>query len=122
MIRKEHPMKMIMAIVQPARFEAIKYLLGRQGFRGLTVSEVLGIGRQRGRTEIYRGREYAVNLIPKVKLEIALDDDDLEGVVDAIMVGGRSTEEGRIGDGKIFVMPLEEVVRIRTGHLGVEAL
>jgi nitrogen regulatory protein PII len=108
--------------VQPSRFEAVKDLLTRSGVKGLTVTDAHGVGRQRGRTEIYRGQEYTVNLIPKVKIEIAVDDDDVDGVIETIVKGARSGEEGKIGDGKIFVGPLEDVVRIRTGEVGAAAL
>jgi len=115
-------MKLITAIVQPSRFEAVKDLLARAGVKGITVTDAHGVGRQRGRTEIYRGHEYTVNLVPKVKLEIAVDDGDADTVIDTIVKGARTGEEGKIGDGKIFVSPLENVVRIRTGEVGAAAL
>jgi nitrogen regulatory protein PII len=115
-------MKLITAIVQPSRFEAVKDLLSRAGVKGLTVTDAHGVGRQRGRTEIYRGHEYTVNLVAKVKIEVAVDDDDAERVIDTIVRGARSGDEGKIGDGKIFVSPLENVIRIRTGEVGAEAL
>ena len=115
-------MKMIMAIIQPSRLETVKGLLGTEGITGITVSDARGVGRQRGRTEIYRGHEYKVDLIPKVRIEIAVDDEHVDRVVDAIVRGARSGAEGKIGDGKIFITPLEEVVRIRTGELGAAAL
>ena len=115
-------MKLIMAVVQPSRFEAVKDLLTRAGVKGLTVTDAHGVGRQRGKTEIYRGQEYAVNLVAKVKLEIAVDDEDVENVIETIVKGARSGEEGKIGDGKIFVLPLEEVMRIRTGEVGAAAI
>ncbi len=115
-------MKMIMAIIQPSRLETVKGLLGTAGITGITVSDARGVGRQRGRTEIYRGHEYKVDLIPKVKIEIAVEDAHVDRVVDTIARGARSGAEGKIGDGKIFVTPLEEVVRIRTGEVGAAAL
>jgi len=115
-------MKLITAIVQPSRFEAVKDLLARAGVKGITVSDAHGVGRQRGHTEVYRGHEYTVNLIPKVKVEIAVDDHEVDPVIDTIIRGARSGEEGKIGDGKIFVSSLETVVRIRTGEVGAAAL
>lgn len=115
-------MKMIMAIIQPSRLETVKGLLGTAGITGITVSDARGVGRQRGRTEIYRGHEYKVDLIPKVKIEIAVEDEHVDRVVDTIARGARSGAEGKIGDGKIFVTPLDEVVRIRTGEVGAAAL
>mgnify|MGYP001408367080 CR=1 FL=1 len=115
-------MKMIAAIVQPSRFEVIKDLLSRSGVTGRTVTDAQGVGRQRGRTEIYRGHEYQVNVISKIKLEIAVDDAQVDQVIETIIKGARSGDEGKIGDGKIFVFPLEEVVRIRTGEVGAAAL
>lgn len=115
-------MKMVVAIIQPSRLETVKGLLGTAGITGITVSDARGVGRQRGRTEIYRGHEYKVDLIPKVKIEVAVEDEHLERVIDTIVRGARSGSEGKIGDGKIFVYPLEEVVRIRTGEVGAAAL
>jgi nitrogen regulatory protein PII len=115
-------MKMVTAIIQPSRLEVVKNILGTEGITGITVSDARGVGRQRGRTEIYRGHEYKVDLIPKVKLEIAVEQAHVDRVIDAIVKGARSGPEGKIGDGKIFVSPLEEVVRIRTGELGAAAL
>ena len=115
-------MKLVTAIVQPTRFEAIKQVVTAAYVRGLTVTDVRGIGRQRGHTEVYRGSEYAVDLIPKVKIEIAVDDDQVDNMVEAIIRGARSGPEGKIGDGKIFVMDLEEVIRIRTGESGFDAI
>ncbi len=115
-------MKMIMAIVQPSRFEVLKDQLGRSGVKGLTVTDAHGVGRQRGRTEVYRGHEYTVNLISKVKVEIAVEDNDVDRVIEIILKTARTGDEGKIGDGKIFVFPLEEVVRIRTGEVGAAAL
>lgn len=115
-------MKMVVAVIQPSRLEAVKGLLTSAGVSGITVTDARGVGRQRGRTEIYRGHEYTVDLIPKVKLEIAVDDALVDTVVEAIVKGARSGQEGKIGDGKIFVLALDEVVRIRTGEVGKDAL
>lgn len=115
-------MKLIMAIIQPSRLEAVKNLLGIEGVNGLTVTDARGIGRQRGRTEIYRGHEYTVDLVPKVKIEIAVADEAVDRVIDSIVKGAKSGPEGKVGDGKVFILPLEEVVRIRTGEVGQAAL
>jgi nitrogen regulatory protein PII len=115
-------MKMVAAVIQPSRLEAVKGLLTSAGVSGITVTDARGVGRQRGRTEIYRGHEYTVDLIPKVKLEIAVDDHLVDKVVEAIVKGARSSQEGKIGDGKIFIYGLDEVVRIRTGEVGKDAL
>ena len=115
-------MRYIVAIVQPARLEAVKEALSKVEVFRLTVSDVQGIGRQKGHTEVYRGHEYQVNLIRKVKLEIAVNDEFVQPTVDAIVSAARSGEEGKIGDGKIFMLPLEDVVRIRTGERGGDAI
>ena len=115
-------MKMITAIIQPSRIEAVKDQLARAGVHGMTFTDVHGIGRQKGRTEIYRGHEYVITLISKVKLEIAAEDESVGEVIETIVKGARSGEEGKIGDGKIFVTDLENVVRIRTGEAGALAL
>ena len=112
-------MKLIIAIIQPYRIDAVREALTEVGVEGLTVSEVRGYGRQRGQKEIYRGAEYSVSYVPKLKLEIAVDADKAEDVVDAIT---RSARTGKIGDGKIFVLPLEAAQRIRTGEVGIQAL
>ena len=112
-------MKYIVAIIQPNRLEAVKEALSKVEVFRLTVSDVQGLGRQKGRTEVYRGHEYEVNLIRKVKLEIAVNDDYVEAVKEAV-VGGAKT--GQIGDGKIFVLDLQDVVRIRTGETGEMAI
>ena len=112
-------MKKIEAIIKPFKLDEVKEALAREGIQGMTVSEVKGFGRQKGHTELYRGAEYVVDFLPKVKLEIVVDDDKVTAVVDAILNTART---GRIGDGKIFVLPIEEVVRIRTGERGSEAL
>ena len=115
-------MKYIIAIVQPSRLEAVKEALSRIEVFRLTVSDVQGVGRQKGHTEVYRGHEYQINFIRKVKLEIAVDDRFAEATVDAIANAARTGAEGKIGDGKIFILPLEDAVRIRTGERGVDAL
>lgn len=115
-------MKYLIAIIQPSRLEAVKDALSKIEVFRLTVSDVQGIGRQKGHTEIYRGHEYQINFVRKVKLEIALDDEFLEPTIEAISNAARTGTEGKIGDGKIFVLPLEEVVRIRTRERGSEAL
>jgi nitrogen regulatory protein P-II 1 len=115
-------MKLIVAIIQPSKLEAVKDALSEVEVFRLTVSDVQGFGRQKGHTEVYRGHEYTVNLLRKVKLEIAVNEDFVEPTIEAIAKAGKTGEEGRIGDGKIFVLPLDEVVRIRTGERGGEAI
>jgi nitrogen regulatory protein P-II 1 len=115
-------MKYIIAIIQPTRLEAVKEALSRLDIFRLTVSDVQGIGRQKGHREIYRGHEYQISLVPKVKIEIAVDDAFVEPVIQAIGGAARTGQEGKIGDGKLFVLPLEEVMRIRTRERGIEAL
>jgi nitrogen regulatory protein P-II 1 len=115
-------MKYIVAIVQPSRLEAVKEALSKIEVFRLTVTEAQGIGRQRGHTEVYRGHEYQINFIHKVKLEIAVDDKYVEPTVEAIINAARTGAEGKIGDGKIFILPLEDVIRIRTRERGSEAL
>ena len=112
-------MKLIIAIIQPHRIDAVRDALTEVGVEGLTVSEVRGYGRQRGQKEIYRGAEYSVSYVPKLKLEIAVQSEKAEDVIDAIT---RSARTGKIGDGKIFVVPLESALRIRTGEVGIQAL
>jgi nitrogen regulatory protein P-II 1 len=112
-------MKLIKAVIKPFKLEEVKDALSEIGVEGMTVSEVKGFGRQKGHTEIYRGSEYTVDFLPKVKIEIGVADDLSDKVVDAI-VGAAQT--GKIGDGKIFILPMEECVRIRTGEKGDEAL
>ena len=112
-------MKKIEAIIKPFKLDDVKEALGGLGVEGLTVIEVKGFGRQKGHTELYRGAEYVVDFLPKIKLEVVIDDDKVEAVIEAI-VGAANT--GKIGDGKIFVSPVEESVRIRTGERGSEAL
>jgi len=115
-------MKLIIAIVQPARLEAVKAALTEVEVFRLTVMDVQGFGRQKGHTEVYRGHEFTVNLLRKVQLQIAVNDEFVEPTVNAIIKGGRSGEKGEIGDGKIFILPLEDCVRIRTGERGGEAI
>ena len=112
-------MKKVEAIIKPFKLDDVKEALGRIGVEGLTVTEVKGFGRQKGHTELYRGAEYVVDFLPKIKLEIVVDSDLVEQVIEAI-VGAANT--GKIGDGKIFVLPLEEAVRIRTGERGSAAV
>lgn len=115
-------MKLIIALVQPDRLEAIKAALAEVEVFRLTVMDVQGFGRQKGHTEVYRGHEFTVNLLRKVQLMIAVNDEFLDPTVDAILKGGRTGASGQVGDGKIFVLPLEDCVRIRTGERGGEAI
>ena len=115
-------MKYIIAIIQPTKLEAVKEALSHIEIFRLTVSDAQGVGRQKGHTEVYRGHEYQVNFVSKVKLEIALDDKYVEQTVNAIVDSARSGKEGKIGDGKIFVLPCEDVIRILTRERCVEAL
>ncbi len=112
-------MKMITAVVKPFKLDDVREALAAIGVQGVTVSEVKGFGRQKGHTELYRGAEYVVDFLPKVKLELALDDDMVDGAIEAIT---SSAHTGKIGDGKIFISDLQEVIRIRTGETGVEAV
>ena len=112
-------MKMVEAIVKPFKLDEVKEALTKAGIQGMTVEEVKGFGRQKGHTELYRGAEYVVDFIPKIKLEIIVSDAILPQVVEAIE---KSAKTGRIGDGKIFVTPVEAVIRIRTGETGEDAL
>ncbi|NIQ97871.1 MAG: P-II family nitrogen regulator [Desulfuromonadales bacterium] len=112
-------MRKVEAIIKPFKLDEVKEALNEIGIQGLTVSEVKGFGRQKGHTELYRGAEYVVDFIPKIKMEIIVRDDLVAKVVDAIAEAART---GRIGDGKIFVTPVDEVVRIRTGEQGEDAL
>ncbi|HSF71205.1 MAG: P-II family nitrogen regulator [Methylotenera sp.] len=112
-------MKFVSAIIKPFKLDEVREALSAIGVQGITVTEVKGFGRQKGHTELYRGAEYVVDFLPKVKLEVAIKDDLLDQVVDAIE---KSAATGKIGDGKIFVFNLEQVYRIRTGETGVEAL
>lgn len=108
-------MKKVEAIIKPFKLEEVKEALAAVGIQGLTVSEVKGFGRQKGHKELYRGAEYVVEFLPKVKLEIVVSNDKLEQVVDAIV---KAASTGRIGDGKIFISPIEDAIRIRTGETG----
>ena len=112
-------MKKIEAVIKPFKLDEVKEALNDIGVQGITVSEVKGFGRQKGHTELYRGAEYVVDFLPKIKLEIIISDDLVAQVVEAIEKAART---GRIGDGKIFVTPVEEVVRIRTGERGKDAI
>ena len=112
-------MKKIDAIIKPFKLEDVKEALAAVGVEGMTVTEVKGFGRQKGHTEIYRGSEYTVDFLPKIKLEIVLDDDRVQDSIDAIV---KSAKTDKIGDGKVFVSSVEEVTRIRTGETGTEAI
>jgi nitrogen regulatory protein P-II 1 len=112
-------MKLVTAIIKPFKLEDVKSALEAYGIQGLTLSEASGFGRQRGHTEVYRGAEYTVDLVPKVRLEVLVEDDDADAVVDVIT---KSAQTGRIGDGKVWVIPVETVVRVRTGERGPAAL
>lgn len=112
-------MKLVMAIIKPFKLDEVREALTSLGIQGLTVSEVKGFGRQKGQTEIYRGAEYSVSFLPKVKVEVAVSDETCEQVVEAIQ---KAANTGRIGDGKIFVMEITQAVRIRTGEANGEAL
>src|SRR5499426_1948596 len=112
-------MKMVTAIVKPFKLDEVREALSAIGVQGITVTEVKGFGRQKGHTELYRGAEYVVDFLPKIKLEIAVTDDMVDKVVEAIVSAANT---GRIGDGKIFVLPMDEVIRIRTGERGPEAV
>ena len=112
-------MKMVMAVIKPFKLDDVREALSAQGVAGITVTEVKGFGRQKGHTELYRGAEYVVDFLPKVKVEVAVTDDQLEAVVEAIV---RAAATGKIGDGKVFVYDLGQVVRIRTGELDADAL
>ena len=112
-------MKMVSAIIKPFKLDDVREALSEIGVSGITVVEVKGFGRQKGHTELYRGAEYVVDFLPKIKIEIAIDDDQLDQVIEAI---SDSAKTGKIGDGKIFVYDLAQVIRIRTGESGSEAL
>ncbi|MFA7404013.1 MAG: P-II family nitrogen regulator [Pelobacteraceae bacterium] len=112
-------MKLIEAIIKPFKLDEVKDALNAIGIEGITVSEVKGFGRQKGHTELYRGAEYVVDFIPKIKMEIAVSDDLVGKVVETIQ---NTAKTGRIGDGKIFIIPLEEAIRIRTGENGADAI
>ena len=112
-------MKLVTVLIKPFKLEEVREALSDLGLQGLTVTEVRGFGRQRGRTELYRGAEYIVDLVPKLKLEIAAPEEQVEAIVEAVMAAAHT---GKTGDGKIFVAPLEQVVRIRTAETGVDAI
>ena len=112
-------MKLVMAIIKPFKLDEVREALTTLGIEGMTVTEVKGYGRQKGHTEIYRGAEYAVSFLPKLKLELAISSDQVETVVDAIVAAART---GQIGDGKIFVSPIDQVIRVRTGEKDADAL
>ncbi len=112
-------MKLVMAVIKPFKLDEVRDALTAIGVQGLTVSEVKGFGRQKGQTEIYRGAEYAVSFLPKIKIEVAVSTAQVEPAVEAIK---KAAATGKIGDGKIFVMPIEQAVRIRTGETGGDAL
>jgi len=112
-------MKLVTAIIKPFKLDDVREALSDMGIQGMTVTEVKGFGRQKGHTELYRGAEYVVDLLPKIKLEVALPDDRVEQVIDVIC---KTAASGKIGDGKIFVTSLDEVIRIRTGEKGEDAL
>jgi len=112
-------MKLVSAVIKPFKLDEVREELSNIGIQGMTVTEVKGFGRQRGHTEIYRGAEYVVDFLPKVKVEVGVAEDRVDDVVDAIR---KAADTGKIGDGKIFVSTLDQVVRIRTGETGAEAL
>lgn len=112
-------MKKITAVIKPFKLDDVRDALTEAGIYGMTVTEVKGFGRQRGHTEIYRGAEYAVDFLPKVRLEVVVEDKRVEDAVEAVM---KAAQTGKIGDGKIFVTPVEEVIRIRTGERGEDAV
>ena len=112
-------MKQIVAIIKPFKLEEVREALGDIGVSGLTVTEVKGFGRQKGHTELYRGAEYVVDFLPKVKVEVVVKDEDVDRVVEAIVAAAKT---GKIGDGKIFVTPVEQVIRIRTGETNESAV
>jgi nitrogen regulatory protein P-II 1 len=112
-------MKLVTAIIKPHQLDQVKEALEAYGISGMTVSEASGYGRQRGHSEVYRGAEYTVDFVPKVRVEVLVDDIDAASVVDVIL---KTAQTGRIGDGKIWTVPVEDVVRVRTGERGIEAL
>ncbi|HEX2238274.1 MAG TPA: P-II family nitrogen regulator [Gammaproteobacteria bacterium] len=112
-------MKLITAIIKPFKLEDVREALSEIGVQGITVTEVKGFGRQKGHTELYRGAEYVVDFLPKIKLEVAIDDALLEQVIEVV---SKAASTGKIGDGKIFIVALEQAIRIRTGEIGADAL
>ena len=115
-------MKLIIAVIQPSKLEDVKSALSEVEVVRLTIMDVQGFGQQKGQTEMYRGREITVNLLRKVQLQIAVNEDFVQPTIDAIIKGGRTGEGGQIGDGKIFVLPMDDCIRIRTGERGPEAI
>lgn len=115
-------MKLIIAIIQPAKLEAVKEALTRVEVHRLTVLDCQGFGRQKGKTGVYRGHELSVNLLRKVQLQIAVNEEFVQPTIDAVLEGGRTGDHGEIGDGKIFVLPMDDCIRIRTGERGPEAI
>ena len=112
-------MKLVTAIIKPFKLDDVRDALAEVGIKGMTVTEVKGFGRQKGHTELYRGAEYVVDFLPKVKIELVVDDDMLERAIEAIQ---QAAHTGRIGDGKIFITPVEQAIRVRTGETGREAI
>ena len=112
-------MKLVTAVIKPFKLDDVKNALESFGVHGITVTEASGYGRQRGHTEVYRGAEYTVDLVPKVRVEVLVEDDDAESVIDVIV---KSAQTGRIGDGKVWSVPVDTVVRVRTGDRGADAL
>ena len=112
-------MKLVTAIIKPFRLDDVRNALSEVGIQGMTVSEVKGFGRQRGHTELYRGAEYVVDFLPKAKIEVAVSDDLVDQIIEAII---NSAKTGKVGDGKIFVLPMDDCIRIRTGERGSEAI
>jgi nitrogen regulatory protein P-II 2 len=117
--REERVMKLVTAIVKPFKSEDVREALSEIGIQGMTVTEVKGFGRQKGHSELYRGSEYVVDFLPKIRIEVAIDDAQLDAVVEAIT---KTANTGKVGDGKIFVSTLDEVIRIRTGETGADAV
>jgi nitrogen regulatory protein P-II 2 len=118
-LNREETMKLIIAIINPFKLDDVREALGRVGVQGMTVAEVKGYGRQKGHTEIYRGAEYTVNFLPKVRIEIVVDDPQADRAIEAICAAAKT---GQIGDGKIFVSTIDHAVRIRTGEVGANAI
>ncbi len=112
-------MRLVTAVIKPFKLDDVKTALESFGVHGMTVSEASGYGRQKGHTEVYRGAEYTVDLVPKARVEVLVDDDDADDVIDVIV---KSAQTGRIGDGKVWSVPVDDVVRVRTGERGVDAL
>jgi len=112
-------MKLITAILKPHKLDEVKSALQAHGVKGMTVSEAMGFGRQKGHIEVYRGAEYTVDLVPKIRLEVLVDDAEAQGIIDVIVT---CASTGKIGDGKVWAMPIEQVVRVRTGEQGSEAI